>query len=221
MKKGATWIVLAFIAAAAGLVAWMTWSGMEKLDGPSQPYASELASNDVAASHVVRTNTAFHSAHSTNFAPLVARQITPPPAVASPQVLNRTPTSPASTEENAVELDSLNRGTLPPSPRTIAGGSVNPFDGTPEHEIIGIGAVLLRKDGALQVRDVLPGSPAALANLSGCSIQSVDGVNVVELSMEECVRLLRGAEGSTVKLEVIDLAQQRQTVEVVRNKVQL
>jgi C-terminal processing protease CtpA/Prc len=98
---------------------------------------------------------------------------------------------------------------------------INPITGEPEREIIGIGAMLAKDDEGLRIRDVLPGSPAALANLSGCVIQTVDGVNVANLSMNECVLLIRGLEGSAVKLEVLDPAQQRQTIKIVRNKVRL
>jgi hypothetical protein len=114
-----------------------------------------------------------------------------------------------------------NRNGVGFTPPWLDRGGVNPITGQPEKELIGIGAVLMRENGAVRVRDVIADSPAALANLSGFIIERVDGVSLAEVSLEECVRLIRGAEGSSVTLDVIDPSQQRQTIQVVRNKVKL
>jgi C-terminal processing protease CtpA/Prc len=110
---------------------------------------------------------------------------------------------------------------VPLSPRSLEGGSVDPVTGGLEREIVGIGAVLLRQEGALRIRDVLPNSPAALANLSGCAIESIDGISASTLSLEECVRMIRGFEGSALKLEVIMPDQERRTIDLVRSKIQI
>ena len=115
----------------------------------------------------------------------------------------------------------LDPSPLRSSPRSLEGGSINPETGAPEREIIGIGAVVVRENGMVLIKDVLPGSPAALADLSGCAIQRVNDVSVYEMPLAECVRLIRGLEGSTVKIEVIDRNLQPQTIQLVRTNVTL
>lgn len=65
-------------------------------------------------------------------------------------------------------------------------------------------AVLKPSYGALQVVWVAPGSPAAEAGIvQGDHIRRIDGRPLRDLSLEQALRLLKGAPGSTVQLSVL------------------
>jgi hypothetical protein len=221
MKRRVNWIILACVVGVAAVIAWRLTSQTEELTPPQQPYVTEIASSDTV--NAVPTERTAMTSAPTNALIAPLRDRTAIATTSPPPPISAITSSPAPRSFNSAPQDNAGITTdgRRVSPRSLEGGSVDPITGQPEREIIGIGAVLARDNGALRIRDVLPGSPAALANLSGCVIQSVDGVNITELPLAECVRMIRGLEGSTVKLEVIDPAQQRQTVEIVRNKVQL
>jgi C-terminal processing protease CtpA/Prc len=111
--------------------------------------------------------------------------------------------------------------------------------GTPQLELVGIGAVLaavpkteiqgrtpdgvylLAETDALIIRDVLPGSGAAEAGLGpGDRIFEVDGQKVAALGFGPSVEAIRGLEGTTVRL----LVKSREEgglnpVEVMRKKI--
>ena len=92
-------------------------------------------------------------------------------------------------------------------------------------EIVGIGAIL-RKDqgtGALMIAGVVPNSPAAAAGLAGnFVIRKIDDAVIEGMGVQECVNLLRGVSGSTVRLELFDGgANETRTVELIRRKVPL
>ena len=94
----------------------------------------------------------------------------------------------------------------------------------PPEEIVGIGAVL-RSDPTRTVRivNVLPDSPAFQAGLtSGLIIQKVDDTEVAGLGLSECVNLLRGPTGSTVRVEVVDPeAETTNVVELIRKRIKV
>jgi carboxyl-terminal processing protease len=67
----------------------------------------------------------------------------------------------------------------------------------------GLGVQVDVRDGWLTVTAPLPNSPASEAGLeTGDRIVSVDGRNTFGLSIEEALRTLRGAPGSSAKLEI-------------------
>lgn len=83
----------------------------------------------------------------------------------------------------------------------------------------GIGATLkldTAKNGTTlpQIQSILPGSPAAARKLqAGWYIVSVNGQPCQNKSLEDVVGGIRGAEGTTVKLEIADNPQAKKAIE--------
>jgi carboxyl-terminal processing protease len=81
------------------------------------------------------------------------------------------------------------------------------------------GLTVLKAGRSIQVVAVDPGSPAERAEITvGDQIRAIDGRSVRELSLQQCRRLLRGAPGTTVRLDLLHPleAMTRETVEVER-----
>jgi hypothetical protein len=221
MKRRVAWIVVACLCIAIPLV-WRLVTGTEELAPASEPQPSVMEIASVETANPVPLRTTNTAATNPSFTLLRAQPnvATMPPS--PPPTPRSSPDLAVASVVGGNDETIISTQTMPRVSSSDARHlPINPLTGEPEREIIGIGAVLAKDENGLRVRDVLPGSPAALANLSGCVIKSVDGVNVSEISMNECVQLIRGFEGSTVKLEILDPAQQRQTIEIVRNKVRL
>jgi carboxyl-terminal processing protease len=73
--------------------------------------------------------------------------------------------------------------------------------------ITGVGVLLTVRDHALEIMDVLSGSPAAKAGLHrGLIIQQIDGTDIIGKPLAESVAMTRGPVGSKVQFEVIDPA---------------
>jgi hypothetical protein len=73
----------------------------------------------------------------------------------------------------------------------------------PRVELVGIGAVLEKRDDVLRIIMVAPGGGAAEAGLGpGDEIVSIDGVLVKPMTLAEAIPLLRGPEGTIVSLRV-------------------
>ena len=92
-------------------------------------------------------------------------------------------------------------------------------------EIVGIGAIVTSEPntGALMIRGTMPNSPAAAAGLSGnLIIRKIDDATTEGMSIAECVKLLRGVAGTTVRLELLDVdANEVRTLELTRQKIQV
>ncbi|MCA9353374.1 S41 family peptidase [Candidatus Nomurabacteria bacterium] len=85
----------------------------------------------------------------------------------------------------------------------------------------GVGMEVDEKDGAIVVVAPLPGSPAEKAGIrSGDIVISIDDISTLGLSLSEGVSLIRGEEGTTVKLglkrdeEYLDINVQRAVINV-------
>jgi len=95
----------------------------------------------------------------------------------------------------------------------------------PLREVVGIGAVIHRdaNTGANMITGVVPNSPAAAAGLAGdFIIRKIDDTLTDGMSLQECVNLVRGPEGTKVRLELFDLdANETKIVELTRQKLQL
>ncbi len=66
-----------------------------------------------------------------------------------------------------------------------------------------------------KILNIVPNSPAAAQNIqAGWYILSVDGVPCKNKSLEEVVNNIRGAEGTTVKLEITDNPQAKKIKEI-------
>lgn len=73
----------------------------------------------------------------------------------------------------------------------------------PRLELVGIGAVLEAKGDALMIKQALAGGGAAEAGLvAGDGILFIEGESVVKLGFSGGIELIRGPEGTYVKLEV-------------------
>jgi carboxyl-terminal processing protease len=71
-------------------------------------------------------------------------------------------------------------------------------------QLEGIGAGLTSRDRRPAILYTIPGSPARAGGLQpGDVIQEVDGKDVSNLPLDQIVRLVRGAPGSTVRLRVL------------------
>jgi C-terminal processing protease CtpA/Prc len=89
-------------------------------------------------------------------------------------------------------------------------------------EPVGIGAALDLDQPAhtLRITKVIPNTPASHAGLSaGLIIQKIDGIPTTTRSLAECVNLIRGKAGTTVRLELINPeGHTTNTVELTRQK---
>ena len=72
-------------------------------------------------------------------------------------------------------------------------------------EIIGIGIALARDAaGAPQIARVFPNSPAAKASVSvGDAIRKIDDTETSGKTLDECVSMIRGPEGTSVRIEIV------------------
>lgn len=83
----------------------------------------------------------------------------------------------------------------------------------------GIGAEVGYRDGTITVIAPLKDSPAEKAGLlAGDKIVEVDGKSTEELNVDEVVELIRGQEGTTVKLSVVR-KEEALTFEIVRSTI--
>ena len=91
----------------------------------------------------------------------------------------------------------------------------------PPAHFAGVGIELGIKDNKVVVVQALPDTPAAKAGLAnGLVIQKIDGTSTDGKSLQQCADLVRGAAGSKVKFELVDLTRnQTNTVELTRAAV--
>ena len=107
------------------------------------------------------------------------------------------------------------------------------FDIRMSLSLSGIGATLTSEDGLIRIIEIVPGGPAALDGrlkkedrIIGVA-QGKDGemVDVVNMSVSNAVKLIRGKEGTLVRLAVLPGDKGKnakpQIVEIVRQKVEL
>ncbi len=87
---------------------------------------------------------------------------------------------------------------LPAAADNLPVGAAVPLPG-----LAGIGAVLVDRNGAPVINDVLPHSPAASAGLKAQdTIVWVDYRDVAGMKLEDVVNLIRGPSGSSVVITV-------------------
>lgn len=95
-----------------------------------------------------------------------------------------------------------------------------PDGGTPELELVGIGAVLKADLDLLLIDGLVPGGGAERAGLrTGERLVSIDGTNVVTLGFAGSIERLRGAEDTNVVVEVRDASELTRRVVVTRRRV--
>lgn len=89
--------------------------------------------------------------------------------------------------------------------------------------IVGVGMALSKGDGTAspKIAAVVPAAPAAKAGIqAGWVLLSINGTNAAGRSLSECVSLVRGEEGTRVRLELVDPAHGRTNkVTLTREKI--
>ena len=113
----------------------------------------------------------------------------------------------------------------PRNPVCVPDAGAPPHRALPAEDVVGIGAVLGfdKQMRVVRIMNVIPNSPASQAGLTtGLIIHKVDSVSLTGLRLEECVNLVRGHGGTTVRLELIDPDQEEtNSVELTRQKIQV
>jgi len=97
------------------------------------------------------------------------------------------------------------------------------FDNWLDSSVEGIGAVVDSKDGQLFIVSPLENSPAYRADLQpGDQILKVNGTSIKGYAMETSLRLIKGPQGTTVKLEIYRPSTDKTwIVEIVREKISI
>ncbi|NGQ94092.1 S41 family peptidase [Brevibacillus sp. SYP-B805] len=77
------------------------------------------------------------------------------------------------------------------------------FQSSVDNEYVGFGFRLRMQENRLMIRDIIPNSPAAAADLRpGDHLLDVDGISLTNKSFEEAFALLKGEEGSEAVLTI-------------------
>jgi len=91
-----------------------------------------------------------------------------------------------------------------------------------EGNLIGLGVELWAEGSELQIVDVFRGSPAYEAGLqAGHYIVEVDGNSVSQAGAKKAADMLRGAEGSRVRLVISNGGDETVAIEIVRKRVEI
>lgn len=84
----------------------------------------------------------------------------------------------------------------------------------------GIGIIFGKKDEGYVVISTLPDNPGAAAGIKGGDrIIAVDGKSTESLNMEEVSNLIRGAEGTELKMKLVSKSGKERIVRLVRQKI--
>jgi carboxyl-terminal processing protease len=112
---------------------------------------------------------------------------------------------------------------LDPYSGYISPDDYNQFRVDIQQQFGGIGIEVGVEDGHLTVLNPVPGSPAYLAGLlAGDAIVSIDGQNVEGQSLDQAVKLMRGAVGTQVRVEVVHRGETSPvTYELVRAEIRI
>jgi hypothetical protein len=105
------------------------------------------------------------------------------------------------------------------SPQIAAG-----FSALSTSSVVGVGLGIKRDKPTHTLRtcSVLPNSPASKAGLSiGLTIDKIGDIPTAGKSIEHCTSLIRGIAGTTVQLDLIDAAGKKESVKLIRERVQL
>jgi carboxyl-terminal processing protease len=107
------------------------------------------------------------------------------------------------------------------------------FDISMKLSLVGIGAVLQERDGYTTVRELVPGGPAQVSGkiavgdrIVGVG-QGADGIlkEIVGTRLDEVVQMIRGAKGTTVRLDILPVdaggSDNPRVISLVRDKVSL
>jgi carboxyl-terminal processing protease len=91
-----------------------------------------------------------------------------------------------------------------------------------EGNFVGLGIELKATGGSLLISDVIAGGPADLAGIvAGDRIVEVDGLSMRDISTDEAAEMLKGEQGSVVRLVVTDRRDRPRDVSVRRARVEV
>jgi len=91
-----------------------------------------------------------------------------------------------------------------------------------EGNFVGLGIELRAQQNALEIVSVIGGSPAEQAGIkAGDRIVEVDGMATKEISTDEAADLLKGTEGSSTELLLLDPQDRSRRVRLVRRRVEV
>lgn len=112
---------------------------------------------------------------------------------------------------------------LDPYSNYIGPKEIERFKSSVESQFGGIGIQISHDNGDLRVLSPLVGSPAYLAGLeAGDHIIEVEGKPTEGLSLEECVKKLKGEPGTKVKLTVVHVhTRKRETLTIERKIIEV
>jgi carboxyl-terminal processing protease len=86
--------------------------------------------------------------------------------------------------------------------------------------LVGIGAELTQTNGILMIKAAMPGGPAARGGLQpGTAIVRINGISTSDMILNDAVKLLRGAQGTSVTLDLQTPSGETRRVELVREKI--
>lgn len=91
-----------------------------------------------------------------------------------------------------------------------------------EGNFVGLGVELKAEDDALLIVNVIPGGPAERAGLGvGEHITAVEGVSTTQVSLDAAADMLKGVEGSTVRLTVQSRQGRPRELQLRRQRVEV
>lgn len=91
-----------------------------------------------------------------------------------------------------------------------------------EGNFIGLGIELQPKQQSLEIVSVIPGSPAEQAGVqAGDKIVEVDATPTSSVSADEAAEMLKGSEGSSTELKLVDARGTTRRVRLVRRRVEV
>ncbi len=99
-------------------------------------------------------------------------------------------------------------------------------------QLVGVGAVLTSEEGYAKIRELVPGGPAEQSGrlkvgdrISAVAQGDADFIEAVDMKLDKVVEMIRGKEGTVVRLRVIPVnatdPSARKVVEITRQKVKL
>ena len=90
-----------------------------------------------------------------------------------------------------------------------------------QESITGVGIALGVENRSFKIMKVLPNTPASKAGLSpGIIVRKIDGTITDGKLLKQCVDMLRGEVGTTVRLELFDAASNKtNTVKLIRERI--
>lgn len=102
----------------------------------------------------------------------------------------------------------------------LTGGQLDEVFSQIEGNFVGLGIELRAQDKMLLIVNVLPGGPAEASGIRrGDRIIEVDGQPVSQVSTDEAADMLKGPDGSTVEIVLLDPADSSRRLQIVRRRV--